>query len=385
MSEAQKYEGALYREKPKKGKDTQPKSVKIQDTAVVPRKAYVEDAPEDASQSNTVAIIDVPPAAPSPPPASELPEGINVFDYMVTDETPKAQQTNGAPHPHTNGRSQERQRYDGDTSEDSHYAAHGFTYGQGALDQSLDRYGSYSTLPPPYTTPAPKTASERESNRSDRKSDKKRKRNQVEDLDIARAQKSQDAARAETRPNLHSGLTGGLSRLLSRPVDELEREAPSPLSPLKRSKDDTHKSASSRRKDRDGREEERRPRDGRREEDDTERRRKSKHRRSRESSSSDDHRRPSRKQLKAIEYRSTSAEPLKSNQIVTYKSPAELFMSFVNKGPESDRGLSINKALKRYHRELEIRSDKDKESNDKDLWKELRVRKNERGEIVLFA
>jgi len=70
--------------------------------------------------------------------------------------------------------------------------------------------------------------------------------------------------------------------------------------------------------------------------------------------------------------------------MVQYRNPAELFLSFVNKGPESERGISINKALKRYHRELHVGTDKDKESSDKDLWKDLRVRRNERGEIVLF-
>jgi cell growth-regulating nucleolar protein len=55
-------------------------------------------------------------------------------------------------------------------------------------------------------------------------------------------------------------------------------------------------------------------------------------------------------------------------------------MSYITKGPESERGCSINKVLKRYHRERDGRDDEDKE-----LWKSLRVRRNSRGEIVLFA
>jgi cell growth-regulating nucleolar protein len=60
-------------------------------------------------------------------------------------------------------------------------------------------------------------------------------------------------------------------------------------------------------------------------------------------------------------------------------------MSFVTKGPDSERGLSVNKALKRYHRERETRNGEEKEEDDKELFKSLRLRKNERGEIVIFA
>jgi cell growth-regulating nucleolar protein len=60
-------------------------------------------------------------------------------------------------------------------------------------------------------------------------------------------------------------------------------------------------------------------------------------------------------------------------------------MSFVNKGPDSERGVSINKALKRYHREKGIREGGEKEDEDKELWKGLRLRRNSRGEVVLFA
>lgn len=94
MTEAQKYEGSLYREKPKKGKGPQPKSA-TQETAMVPRKAYVEDEAEGSAKQSTVAVVDVLPEAPSPPPAAVLPKGFNVFDYQVNDEIPKA---NGTSH-----------------------------------------------------------------------------------------------------------------------------------------------------------------------------------------------------------------------------------------------------------------------------------------------
>jgi cell growth-regulating nucleolar protein len=68
---------------------------------------------------------------------------------------------------------------------------------------------------------------------------------------------------------------------------------------------------------------------------------------------------------------------------VTYKSRADLFMSFITKGPDSERGCSINKVLKRFHRERDVRGEA-KEDEDKELWKSLRLRRNDRGEIVLF-
>ena len=66
-----------------------------------------------------------------------------------------------------------------------------------------------------------------------------------------------------------------------------------------------------------------------------------------------------------------------------YRSQAELFLSFVTKGPESESGCSINKALKRYHRERGEHG-ADKTEAEKELWKSLRLRRNERGEVVLL-
>lgn len=357
ISEAQKYQGALYKEK-KKG--PQQKQVTVVETAVVPRKAYVED---EATVSTTVAVVDVPPKAPSPPPAAET---VNVFDFLVTEETPK-----------TNGHTQELQRYTNPDGQDPHYVANGYAYGDAPLQPSLERYDSYASLPGTngaLVTPAPRRGKE-SARSSEKKSDKKRKRHHPEDLDISRA-KQQDTEMADAPPVLHSGLTGGLNRMLST-EDYDEEAAGSPGSPIKRSKKErsekrrvsegTHKSSSSHK-----------------DEDDKDRGRHHhrRHRRHHEDSS-DDERRHSRK-VKAIEY----PEDRKDGQIVTYRSPAELFMSFVAvKGPESERGQSINKALKRYHREMEVRGERgrQRDEGDKELWKSLRVKVNERGEVVLFV
>lgn len=72
--------------------------------------------------------------------------------------------------------------------------------------------------------------------------------------------------------------------------------------------------------------------------------------------------------------------------MVVYRTRAELFLSFVNKGPESEHGCSINKALKRYHRERGERGlGLGKPEEEKELWKCLRVRRNDRGEVVIVG
>ena len=289
MSEAQKYQGAMYKGE-KKGKQPQ--------KAMIPRKAYVEDEPEEGA----VAIVDVPPQAPSPPPNNSLPPGINAYDYLVKeDNNPHKLQTKASS-----------------ISNDLHFQQHGYSYGDAPI----------------YQTPGPNKR-----DKSDGRSEKKRKRNHIDDLDIPRDH--QNAPDSEMRPQLHTGLTGGLDRLLSRPVTELERQAgleQSPSSPTKRSKKDSRR---------------------------------------RGSSSSQD---VPKTNGKAVGFVNSGT----SGQLVQYRNPAELFLSFVTKGPESERGMSINKALKRYHRELGVGSDRGKEASDKEVWKDLRVRKNERGEIVLF-
>lgn len=409
MSEAQKYQGHLYRGEKKKGgqQQNQQQQKGKQDQAMVP-KAYVEDAPEEGESLQAVAVIDVPPRAPTPPP-------VNVFDFLVQDATPKAAPAvGGAParkmleresssmyvnHPNDSQYSQYS------NGEGATYKQRGYSYGDAPVQPTFESYDSLSNLensqaslmPGAFETPAPK---KEKKDKSD-KSDKKRKRH-VDDLDLSAAKRpaSRDEPMADapappsTGRVLHSGLTGGLSRLVTDPDFYEDRidAGPTPISPLKRSKRNDHAS-----KDKDSSRDDKRKSSyvshgsttrtvsSSKHSDDTSSRRR-RHRSP--SSSPEPSAKPKSRTTKAIEYpsaRAASVQPSASNQVgAHYNSRAELFMSFVNKGPDSERGVSINKALKRYHREKGLRAVEDKEDEDKELWKDLRLRKNERGEIVLF-
>ena len=347
MSEAQKYQGHLYRGEKKKG----PKP-KGQEQALVPHQGGYNEA-----GNGTIAVVDVPPKAPSPPPTHDgLPPGVNVFDFLVKDTPAKP------------------------AGDSQSFVEKGYSYGAGPVEPTFERYDSYAALPgttdpngvsaPSYATPGPKQE------REERKSDKKRKRDNLE-LNPASNKHAQDQG-IHDAPDLHTGLTGGLNRMLSGPNFSGD-DAPTPLNPdKKRSRKEKSDNGEEKRKGSNGTS---KTSSSRRHTEDDDSRRQRKHRHRRGSSSSEEDQRTSHKHVKAIEYRTHSVVPHSSNQIVAYHSPAELFMSFVSKGPDSERGLSINKALKRYHREQEIRGERD---DDKDLWKGLRIRKNDRGEVVLF-
>merc|ERR1711977_151922 len=91
--------------------------------------------------------------------------------------------------------------------------------------QSVTDLVEYGNGPVPtagseYQTPAPKAERERKKDRKEReltreeKKDKKRKRLHVETQDLAARD---DESMTDAPPVLHSGLTGGLGRLMSRP------------------------------------------------------------------------------------------------------------------------------------------------------------------------
>ena len=318
----------------------------------------------------------------------------------MTDETPNASKVSlggtksqmrmvgGAPSVFEAGRrlASELEGDGGINGPDLGFEENGYSYGTAPVQVN----GRKSKVE--FATPAPKREQngsrepmyEREE--SDRRStDKKRKRHTVEELDLTAARSSveQDEIMADAPAVLHTGLTGGLNRLLSSskfpPSPDYsggDGYDASPTSPIKRTRSakgekergrvssalvSTRKASTSRRAS-----DESRPR--------------KKHSSHRHAHHED---RPKRK-LKTIEYHGREKDSSRQ-QLVVYRTRAELFRSLVTKGPESETGCSMNKALKRYHREREESGlGLGKVEEEKELWKALRLRRNERGEIVVF-
>lgn len=508
MTEAQKYEGALHKEKDKqknqrKGKN-ESKQLAKSNASANHRQPYVEDGSDGDNLKANMA----PPPAPSPPPpaakSSTTPQQaagkpINVFDYLVTEQTPNASKVSLGPKEQmqmvdhapsvfepskalanfdAGGEDEENRAYD------VAYEENGFSYGAGPIPPMYE--GKVPNVSMEFMTPAPKKKKDR--SRSAKKgspengpasgavSDKKRKRGPTEDLDMADAADTpmMDAPSSVLNnpgtPMLnHSGLTGGLNRLMRSPSLEGDdqndstrrryQDASSPIKRTRRNEKETNNdglgisiknragrlvssmfggsavSGSSgsgnnepskavvrrRSSSSDGQLVEiRRPKKTSRVRNATNghvvsgESRKSK----RKSSAHTENDRPSRR-LKQIEYRrdsdrSRSRSPRRDNgssgggQMVVYREPnvpdelqremATHFLSLVTKGPESSRGLSVNKTLKRFHRDFtdeydddrgrghgRSRADRERRNEDeKDLWRTLRLKKNDRGEVVVF-
>ncbi|EFQ98307.1 hypothetical protein MGYG_01340 [Nannizzia gypsea CBS 118893] len=275
MTEAQKYQGALYKEKP--AKNTKKKAVTIAEDAVVKSlNPYVEDAPDADDNFNGA-----PPPAPSPPPfkntdttvAKPRSEKIDVFDFLDESTTPNASRTNlnesmtMVEHaPPIFDSPKQLARIDGDRDEedagyDVAYEENGFSYGAGPIPPAPPyRHDSgLSTASNEFRTPAQKWEQERQqwlndrnarinmnrpppslerhrtdSNMSLTSSDKKRKRGQAGpsdpnlttpggggSYDYEADTPMMDASAAghtayhdRPPPILHSGLTGNLSRMM---------------------------------------------------------------------------------------------------------------------------------------------------------------------------
>ncbi|KAK5134327.1 hypothetical protein LTR08_006756 [Meristemomyces frigidus] len=445
ISEAQKYQGHLYKDKKGKGdnrRKSMPGGFPDDSQAMVPRNAYVEDAPDGDESMNAIAVVDVPPRAPTPPPAHEaLHENVNVFDFLVSEETPIGNSRRELEAQAGAAKMVEDGRYNGNgdsrysqysNGNGSQYLHQGFSYGNAPVEPTMERYDSWHNMndaqqpqqqglmpPPTYITVTPGPTRERKEKHKSEKSDKKRKRQHIEELDL-----SSSAKRPSSRGDmsvgpggrlLHSGLTGGLSKLVTDPEffgDRIDA-GPTPISPIKRTKrSSADKEAKDERRkssytsyttttvapmsttSKNSAANSKHQRIQSRDTESTHSTSKPRHRKRRDSSSSPDdssrHRSTVRKEYRAIEYpadrrdRPASVQPSTTNQVsLDYSSRAEMFLSFVNKGPESERGTSINKALKRYHRERDVRGE-EKEEEAKELWKALRMRRNSRGEIVVF-
>ncbi|OKL62149.1 hypothetical protein UA08_02385 [Talaromyces atroroseus] len=557
MTEAQKYEGALYKEKPQKGNNKQNKRQPDNSKTLTntngnsantkkPRHPYVEDAPD----ADDPPSKQVPPPAPSPPhttaatgPASKSKvaastdkDDVNVFDFLVTDQTPtaskislagsKEQMTMVANAPSVFEPSKALAQYDTDVDDEDReydiaYEENGFSYGADPIKPSP--YGNQvSNISMDFMTPAPKKKKEKKHKKKDSSpdpeprttSDKKRKRGHVEELNVeaANARYEEDTPMTDAPSSVannvgtpylqHSGLTGGLDRMLRdgrSPSSDYEdysddehdlRQYQDPHSPLKRTRpnnkntrngngnvdgDDgglgislkgragriismfggsnvstssrgsaeppsktlvrTRRSPSSNGDHAGALVQVRRSKktpnvrlvrtSAAAANDDSAR--KTKRKISSQSNGNDYHdaARPSRR-LKAIEYRGSdggSGGDDDNRKMVVYRNhddeglteeemerdKALYFLSLVTKGPDSERGCSINKALKRFHRDYPAariespgdhhhhdnddrrgrgrssRADRDRRlDEEKDLWRTLRLKRNDRGEIVVF-
>ncbi|KAL8713618.1 MAG: hypothetical protein Q9220_002480 [cf. Caloplaca sp. 1 TL-2023] len=424
-NEAQKYEGALYKDKPSKQNK---KSVKISTpSSLAPRKAFVEDAPD--VDDNAVSVVRPPPEAPTPPPAvsAKNTQPVNVFDFLVNGDSPNASkvslggtrsQMEMKPHAPPLFDSNRQASTDSGTDHeyDSAYERAGYTYGSNPVPAKA----GLKQLE--YQTPAPKTLAASASRESmyeldgaeRRSTDKKRKRQHVEELDLTAArlpsrQELDSVMRDAPTPVLHSGLTGGLNRLLSKstklpPSPEYSNSSqqpdPSPPSPVvKRKKRSvvTTFDGERVRKTTSGalvRVRKAAPTTAVRRASDESNRPRKQHKLLKQHGEDEKHHRGDDRQRRntgrAIEYHPNTSSVHEHGshhqQIVVYRSRAELFLSFVNKGPDSEHGCSLNKALKRYHRERGERGlGLGKQDEEKELWKSLRVRRNERGEVVILG
>ncbi|EFZ00584.2 Zinc finger domain-containing protein, C2H2, LYAR-type [Metarhizium robertsii ARSEF 23] len=361
ITEDQKYQGALYKEKNKKPKinNHKPDDSQYQHQYDRPKnmalQPYVEDIGEDGAYEPWNDSIgqteDEPspaeglPEAPTPPPAA-TDHHINVFDYLIaTGQTPNASNMNLVMYQQgpENGDGKSLVRYD---------------------DEPLVQYGS-GPVPtdPAFVTPSSKTERRRSREREPKK-DKKRKRLHV---DVPA-----DRVMTDAPPVMHSGLTGSLKEMM-RPTYPPSPDysggdvgGNSPASPLKKSKHSKHSKGG-------------RTSDGLFGVMMT--------KSSKKKSKKHSHRHAEHRDTKLIEYRPQSKDGKTSEgQVVVYKPRADAFLSLVNKGPESKKGCSMKKALKQFHRvRQDSGSNLPKATEEKELWRNLRLRRNDRGEIVVFT
>lgn len=495
MTEAQKYEGHLYREKPNKA--SKRKSVSIlepsQNNAIVARNPTVEDEQE----------FDVPPHVPTPPPAVKNRD--SVFDYLVPDEEPDTPQIqfatereemfmkNGAPSLFGASRPTSRNEYRSkeEQLDSKGYQENGFTYGAEPINPRPAHLNA-STTTLDFMTPAAKVARSKLDravpdsaghSRQSSNSEKKRKRAQTDDhgdTNMLDAPGTVVRSVVDTPGAVvHSGLTGGLQRMLTKEEDDWgrqksppsspdihpdrralakvkavkpskqhEHEPPSPLKRTRRTRDDDSglgisikgragkvmsmingalstnadsavgKSTSRRRASSSDPQEKERPRDG-------EKRERKKHKVTRHNGTSSANvrmERSSRSKKRhgdsspdvsrerdgrhstqnAIEYHphprvahsSSDSDDERAkkddHQMVVFGTEERLrrkcddFLAYITKGPDSSKGYSINKVLKRYHKDSDITRDSEKRDEEKDLWKGLRLKRNDRGEVVIF-
>lgn len=300
----------------------------------------------------TQARNNVPPPAPSPPAATIAEaEALNVHEYLDKSK---------AAEPITSSKKDKKRKAQIDDVS--------YSYGNGPIP---------TTTTPTIVTARPSTAVV---------SDKKRKRSEAPTTD-------------ERHKLLHSGLTGGLQRMLSAPEDDTTSDAQStPLAETKRGKRQKNDIEDLSRKEEEIDSELRRLQklkrkgEGRgsvaKRDDDTDQRRMAEieaeiERLERSKSKKEEQRRIEKgEDKKMLGYSPSNATSLKSARS-RGGGPAEGFLRLVaddrKSSAGSSKGQSVWGALKMW------KDDAEDGGEEKRLWKGLRMRVNERGEIVLYA
>ncbi len=332
ISEAQKYQGALFRPE-KKGQQNNRNQNQNQNQKQQPPKPTVQDVPE-----TTVAVVSAPPAAPSPPSAApDFEAKPNVFDFYVGQATPNASVV--------------------DLAKTVEPSAAVVKYSEGVVETPAKKSKKKDSK-------APATVE---------RSDKKRKRLHVDtsaspsvDRDIEMAD-----AQADGPPIMHSGLTGGLVKMTTRdgffpPTPDMSADNEQETeTPVKRRKEGKRKSLEGNMG--------------------MALMRAVTGQKVKKAKKSDADERPKAKKAKAI----TANGEEDDHAVVAYAQPIEpsemasMLLALVDKGGET-QGVSMNKALKRYHRMRAENGGLGKVAEEKELWKALRMKKNDSGDIVLF-
>src|ERR1700761_3437983 len=84
---------------------------------------------EQETRESSLAIVDAPPRAPSPPP---LPQAINVFDFLVKDDDDEWEDEDDMR--------LDRPNY---TPHHAAYHSNGFAYGSGPIPAGVTRFNSH--------------------------------------------------------------------------------------------------------------------------------------------------------------------------------------------------------------------------------------------------
>lgn len=405
--------GSLYKgDKKQKGQQGKAATAPPPASAILKssKAAYVEDVPDSPNPSfvaTSVPIEAVPPPAPSPPAVTEDSTPVNVFDYLQPD-SPASSASSASSYKSIRQNNALPQQASNPTVTPAPTRKDPlFTYGNAPIPTSTNQYDSDHDVPmsdiqqaPSSTqkTPAPVHAS---SHQSASQSDKKRKRGSLDDHEANLVRTARSKAENDGRTVLHSGLTGGLNKLLT----DHEAAQASPLSPKKRSKHakdgskkDSSTAAAAEAAAAAAAQETRltvKPRGDLTQKDGKPTRRSDRH-----TTSTSRALEPTSSRTNGALSRTNTSKTWTSVQLTQRpeQSHSEFFLGLIDKGPESSKGQSVWGVMKMFHEGLLVGgggggvgldagsgAGNIMEMEDKRLFRGLRMKRGKAGEIIIFA